>query len=113
MKFMRNYRRAADDDDCEDPMSGVANLFDTAVIFISALLLALIVAFDAKELFSADSDLTFVKKSPEGEMVIIEKKGRKMQAVRMTREEAAGKGIRLGTAYQLEDGSMIYVPEKE
>ena len=29
----------------------------------------------------------------------------------MTREEAAGRGTRLGTAYRLEDGSMIYVPE--
>jgi len=68
--------------------------------------------FDAKELFSRDSSMTIVKKNENGEMVIIEKKGRKIQAMRMTREEAAGKGVRLGTAYQLEDGSMIYVPEE-
>lgn len=113
MKFMRDFRRAAEDDECDDPMSGVANLFDTAVIFISALLLALVTAFSAQDLFSPDSHLTIVKKGSQGEMVVIEKKGRKMQAVRMTRDEAAGKGVRLGTAYRLEDGSMIYVPEGE
>lgn len=112
MKFMRDYRKAPERRDAGDPMSGAANLFDTAVIFIAALLLALITVFDAKELFAKNSSMTLVKKNENGEMVIIEKKGRRIQAVRMTREEAAGKGVRLGTAYQLEDGSMIYVPEE-
>jgi len=112
MKFMRDYQLFADDHDCDDPMSGVVNLFDTAVVFISALLLALITVFDAKDIFSKDSNLTIVKKNEQGEMVVIEKKGRKIQAVKMSREEAAGKGVRLGTAYRLEDGSMIYVPEE-
>ena len=111
MKFMRNYR-AADEEDGGDPMGSVANLFDTAVVFISALLLALIAVFDANDLFSHDSDMTIVKKGADGEMVLIEKKGKTIQAVRMTPEEAAGKGVRLGVAYQLEDGSMIYVPEQ-
>ena len=112
MRFMRNSRTFAEDMDCDDPMSGVVNLFDTAVIFIAALLLALITAFEVKDLFSKDSDMTLIKKSSSGEMVLIEKKGRKIQAVKMTKEEASGKGVRLGTAYRLEDGSMIYVPEE-
>ncbi|OQA87859.1 MAG: hypothetical protein BWY31_00513 [Lentisphaerae bacterium ADurb.Bin242] len=112
MRFMRNSRASAEDMDCDDPMSGVVNLFDTAVIFIAALMLALITAFEVKDLFSKDSNMTLVKRSSSGEMVLIEKKGRKIQAMKMTREEGAGKGIRLGTAYRLEDGSMIYVPEE-
>lgn len=112
MRFMRNSRAFAEDMDCDDPMSGVVNLFDTAVIFIAALLLALITAFEVRDLFSKDSDMTLIKKSSSGEMVLIEKKGRKIQAVKMTKEEASGKGVRLGTAYRLEDGSMIYVPEE-
>lgn len=112
MKFMRDFRRVAADHDCDDPMSGVANLFDTAVIFISALLLALVAAFDAQNLFSPESRFTIVKSSPQGEMTVIEKQGKKIRAVRMTREEAAGKGVRLGVTYQLEDGSMVYVPEE-
>ena len=112
MKFMRNSREFTAESDGGDPMTGVVNLFDTAVVFIAALLLALMTFFDAKEIFSRDSNLTIVKKSENGEMTIIEKKGRKIQAVKMTREEAAGKGTRLGTAYRLEEGSMIYVPEE-
>ena len=30
-----------------------------------------------------------------------------------SREKAEGRGVRLGVAYQLEDGTTIYVPEGE
>ncbi len=112
MKFMRDTHDWMQDPDSVDPMSGVANLFDTAMVFIAALLLALITVFDARDIFSKDSNLTIVKKNDHGEMTIIKKQGRRIQAVKMTREAAAGRGTRLGTAYRLEDGSMIYVPEE-
>ena len=112
MKYMRSSQQIIDNfESAHDPMSGVANLFDTAVVFIAVLLLALISVFDAKDLFDSDSKLTILKKNAAGEMTIIKKEGRRIKAVKMTREKAAGKGVRLGTAYQLEDGSMIYVPE--
>lgn len=110
MKFMRGsseWRRT----DLPDPMSGVVNLFDTAVVFIAALLLALMTVFDAREIFSKESSFTMVKKDDRGQMTLIRKQGRRIRAVKMTREEAAGEGVRLGTAYRLKDGSMIYVPE--
>ena len=112
MKFMRGVHDLRSAPEGADPMDGVAKLFDTAMVFIAALLLALITVFDAKELFSRESSFTMVRKNDQGEMTVIRKKGRRIQAVRMTREEAAGKGTRLGTAYRLEDGSMIYVPEE-
>ncbi|MBO4630327.1 MAG: DUF2149 domain-containing protein [Lentisphaeria bacterium] len=112
MRFMRDAHDWMQDPDSVDPMSGVANLFDTAMVFIAALLLALITVFDARDIFSKDSNLTIVKKNDHGEMTIIKKQGRRIQAVKMTREAAAGRGTRLGTAYRLEDGSMIYVPEE-
>ena len=97
MKFMRSSRALSPD---SDPLEGVANLFDTAVVFIAALLLALIAVFDASDLFSPKSDLTILKRNDRGEMTVIEKRGRKFRAVKMTREEAAGCGVRLGTAVQ-------------
>lgn len=112
MKFMRDSRDFSMDADSGDPMNGVVNLFDAAVVFIAALLLALLTFFDAGEIFSPDSRLTVVKKGAGGEITIIEKRGRKIQAVKMTPEEASGRGTRLGIAYRLEDGSMIYVPEE-
>ena len=111
MKFMRTSHDWRRDPDSPDPMSGVVNLFDAAVVFIAALLLALMTVFDAKEIFSKDSNMTIVKRNDRGEMTVIRKKGRRIQAVKMTREQAEGRGTRLGTAYRLEDGSMIYVPE--
>ena len=112
MKFMRSSEVWRRQPDSPDPMSAVVNLFDTAVVFIAALLLALMTAFDAKEIFSRDSNLTIVKQTDRGELTVIRKRGRRIRAVRMTRESAAGRGTRLGTAYRLEDGSVIYVPEE-
>ena len=111
MRFMRGSHDLRRDPDSPDPMSGVVNLFDAAVVFIAALLLALMTVFDAKEIFSKDSNMTIVKRNDRGEMTVIRKKGRRIKAVKMTREQAEGRGTRLGTAYRLEDGSMIYVPE--
>jgi len=111
MKFMRTSHDWRRDPDSPDPMSGVVNLFDAAVVFIAALLLVLMTVFDAKEIFSKDSNMTIVKRNDRGEMTVIRKKGRRIKAVKMTREQAEGRGTRLGTAYRLEDGSMIYVPE--
>ena len=112
MKFMRDlheWRRAPE---TGDPMSGVANLFDTAMVFIAALLLALMTVFDARDLFSPESRFTILKKNGQGEMTLIRKNGRRIQAVKISPSEAAGRGTRLGTAYRLEDGSMVYVPEE-
>ncbi len=111
MRFLRRHV-CLDDNEFSDPMSGVANLFDTAVVFISALLLALITLFDAKDLFKEDSRITVIRENGEQEMTILKKEGRRINAVRMSKEEAKGRGVRLGTAYRLEDGTMIYVPEQ-
>lgn len=94
-----------------DPMSGVANLFDLGLVFIVGLLMALFGAYHLEDLLSQTSELTLIKKSADGQIEIIEKKGRKITAVKMTREKAKGRGERLGTAYKLENGSMIYIPD--
>ena len=112
MRFMRKSKLLAEERGSGDPMEGVANLFDTAVVFIAALLLALLTFYDAKEIFSKDASFTMVRKNAKGEMTLISRKGRKIKAVKVTPEEAAGRGTRLGTAYKLEDGSVVYVPEE-
>lgn len=94
-----------------DPMTGVANLFDLGLVFIVGLLLALFGAYHLEDLLKEDSEITITKQSANGDMEIIVKKGKKIEAMKITREKAKGKGQRLGTAYRLEDGSMIYVPE--
>ncbi len=94
-----------------DPLSGVANLFETGLVFVVSLLLALFSTYGMQDVFNEKSTFTMMKKGANGQLEIITKKGRKIEAVKVTGDAASGKGARLGVAYQLEDGSMVYVPE--
>jgi hypothetical protein len=92
-------------------MTGVANLFDIGLVFIVGLLMTLFSAYRLQDLFDRESELTIMKQTAAGEMEIIVKKGKTIKATRVTRESARGRGSRLGVAYRLEDGSMVYVPD--
>jgi len=94
-----------------DPLSGVANLFDIGLVFIVGLVVTLFTAYHLQDLFSETSNMTILKQSEDGQLEVITKEGKRVSAMRMTREQARGKGERLGVAYRLEDGSMVYVPD--
>jgi hypothetical protein len=94
-----------------DPMSGVANLFDIGLVFIVGLIVTLFSAYHLQDLFSEKSEITLLKKSKDQEMEIITKKGKKIKAVKVSKQKADGRGERLGVAYKLENGSMVYVPD--
>jgi hypothetical protein len=96
-----------------DPMSGVANLFDIGLVFIVALIVTLFSVYRLDDLFNEKSEITIMKKSENGEMEIITKKGKKIKTIKISKDKAKGRGEKLGIAYRLEDGSMVYVPEKE
>ena len=95
----------------DDPMTGVANLFDIGLVFIVGLLLTLFSVYRLQDLFDKNAEMTIMKQQASGEMEIIVKKGTQIKASRITKESAQGKGNRLGVAYRLEDGSMVYVPD--
>ena len=107
MRFMRREEKNEDSFD-DDPMSAVGNLFDVALVFIVALLFALMAMF-GKELFDGQSR---VRVDSSGRIEILTKKGRKIESLKQSNETAEGKGVRLGTAYRLEDGTTVYVPEE-
>ncbi len=97
----------------EDPMNGVANLFDVALVFIVALLLSLMSAYQILDFFNPESEITIMKKTDE-QWRIITKKGRKIKVKKVTNRKVGGKeGLKLGTAYQLQNGQVIYIPEEE
>jgi len=52
-----------------------------------------------------------VKTNAQGEREIIVKKGTKITNYRLTGNTTIGNGERLGTAYRLANGQIIYVPE--
>ncbi len=94
-----------------EPLDGVANLFDVALVFIVALLLSLMSAWQILDFFNPDSEITVMKKT-ENAWKIITKKGREVKVKKITDTKIGGReGLRLGTAYKLKDGRVIYIPE--
>lgn len=101
-----------DDEPEEDPLSGIANLFDVSVVFIVGLMISLFSIYRMGDLVDAKSEVTMVKTNPQGEQEIIVKKGTQITAYKVTGRTTQGNGERLGTAYRLSNGQIIYVPEE-
>jgi len=109
---MRRKRRSTllqvDDD---DPLSVVVNLFDVAMVFAVSLMVAMVMHMNMSEIFGKE-DFTIVKNPGKD---IIQKKGREIETYKASGQTTDGngqKGKRLGTAYQLENGQIIYVPDE-
>jgi len=99
MRFLKRRRGIGYiDQPLEDPISGVANLFDASVVFIVSMMIA-------------TSEVTIIKKTADGKIEIMTKKGREIKARKVTDKKLSGEGTRLGTAYELKDGRIVYVPE--
>ncbi len=112
MNFLKRRQRFDKyDEPLEDPISGVANLFDASVAFIVSMMIALFMAYNLLDLVNPKSEVTITKKNADGEMEIITKTGKEIKVKKVTDKKLSGEGIRLGTAYQLKDGRVVYVPE--
>ena len=108
---MRSTRKRIVLDDEEDPLGGVANLFDAAMVFAVALLVALVVSYNVPELLDADASVTIVKNPGDPNMQVIIKDKEAIKVMNMTDQLAGGQGSKIGTAYRLETGEVIYLPE--
>ena len=108
---MRRKRFLNNDDD-NDPMSVVSNLFDVAMVFAVALMVALVTRFNMTEMFSKE-DFTMVKNPGKENMEIITKEGTEINRYTPSedQEQSGKKGKRVGVAYEMENGQVIYVPE--
>lgn len=101
-----------EDSDEQNPLTGVANLFDVAMVFSVALLVALVMSYQLPELFNSSENITLVKNPGQQDMkIIIKDEGRPIEILNMTDSIGGGAGEALGTAYKLADGRVIYVPE--
>ncbi|MDR1113176.1 MAG: DUF2149 domain-containing protein [Bacteroidales bacterium] len=106
-------RRRIRKEDNTDPMGLVSNLFDVAMVFAVALMVALVTKFNMTEVFSKE-DYTIVKNPGTDKMVIITKKGEQVTQYSASdrQEEATGqRSKRVGIAYELESGEIVYIPE--
>ncbi len=114
MRFVHRHRRSlhgpAPGQD-EDPLAGLANLFDVSVAFIVALLIALFALFSSGALLDKNSNVTLVKQTGKDDMEIITKRGTQIKVQKITDQTLSGQGTRLGTAYRLANGQVVYVPD--
>ena len=76
MRQRRRSRLSHDGED-DDPMSVVSNLFDVAMVFALALMVALVSRYNMTEMFSKDN-FTMVKNPGKENMEIITKDGQKI-----------------------------------
>jgi hypothetical protein len=112
MRYLKRRKRFEKyDEPLEDPIAGVANLFDVSVVFIVSMMIALFMAYNMLDLMDPTSELTITKKGADGRIEVITKKGKEIKVRKVTDKRLSGEGERLGTAYQLKDGKVIYVPE--
>ena len=96
-----------------DPLSVVVNLFDVAMVFAVALMVAMVMHMNMTEVFGQE-DFTIVKNPGKENMEIISKEGKKINTYKPSgqKEEDSGKrGRKVGIAYELDNGEIIYVPE--
>ena len=107
-------RRLLGKEEDSDPMSVVSNLFDVAMVFAVALMVALVSRYNMTEMFSQE-DFTMVKNPGKENMEIITKEGQKINKYTPSENQDAKngkKGKKVGIAYELDNGEIIYVPEE-
>ncbi len=110
LKKRRNFSKALHSH-FEDPISGLANLLDIYLVFIVSLILALISVYHLNDFFNEKTEITISKKSADGKIEIITKKGKEIKAFKVTDSIGKGEGEKLGTAYKLKNGKMVYIPD--
>lgn len=109
MRRMRKRRWEESQDD--DPGAGLLNLFDVWIAFAAALLLALVGARQiSAEQARQDSSKESAEENKE-HLESIQQQKVKMERYKVSDKKLRGEGERLGTAYRLQSGEVIYVPD--
>ena len=89
----------------------MANLFDLAMVFAVALMVAMVAHLQIAD-FLFEDDVTLVKNPGREDMEIIIKEDNEItRYVPAEGGSSDGRGRRVGTAYELDNGQIIYVPE--
>lgn len=113
MRNKQKSRRSIFDQNNDlDPMNMVGNLFDVAMVFSVALMVALVSYLDVADMLFSDS-FTMVKNPGQENMQIVTKEDGEIVRYQAGNNESStqSKGKKVGTAYQLENGEIIYIPD--
>ena len=110
-KYRREMGLLSANGEGDDPLAAVANLFDLGFVLAISFMVSLIMALNSLSLTDPDAKVTITTERKDGLQIMV-KQGNKTTVRRMTKNIGSGDGERLGVAYKLEDGSVIYVPEE-
>jgi hypothetical protein len=91
-----------------DPLDGLVNLFDLAIVLSVAFLLAALSSLKLTALLG-QKNVTVVRNPGAPNQTLIVKRGEKLHVVHLGNQHVAGHGVKVGSVYRLNDGRLIYV----
>lgn len=103
---MAKRARRWDRENDHDPLAGMVNLFDVWIVVVVGLILALLGAKSSLDAVSAATREESAESAPDA----IEASFHKLPRFRKSDAVLSGQGERLGTAYRLANGEVVYVP---
>jgi hypothetical protein len=99
------------DDRAGDPLDGLVNLFDLAIVLAVAFLLAALSSLKLQDLLTS-RNLTIVRDPGSPTQSVIVRQGDTVRVLNLSKEHVAGTGTPVGTVYRLQDGRLVYVQGK-
>jgi hypothetical protein len=112
LRYMRR-RRIGTADRNGDPLDGIVNLWDVAIVLAVGFLVAALAAAGVTGLLT-NKNMTIVTNPGTPQMQMIVKEGDRITKLDMASgQAAAGEGTLLGSFYKLADGTVVYVPAGE
>ena len=109
LRYMRR-RRVGTSDRNGDPLDGIVNLWDVAIVLAVGFLVAALSAAGVTGLLTS-KNMTIVTNPGTPQMQVIVKDGDKITKLDMqSGQQVAGAGTLMGSFYKLADGTVVYVP---
>jgi len=109
LRYMRR-RRIGTADRNGDPLDGIVNLFDVAIVLAVGFLVAALAAAGVSGLLT-NKNMTIVTNPGTPEMQVIVKEGDTITKLDMqSGTQVEGMGTLIGSFYRLADGTVVYVP---
>jgi len=109
LRYMKR-RKASRQDRNGDPLDGVINLFDVAIVLAVGFLLAALTGLGMTDVLTG-KDMTVVTNPGTDEMQVIVKEGDTIERFDVQAgEQVSGVGTLIGAFYRLSDGTTVYVP---
>jgi len=111
MKARTRFGRFMDAAAEDDPLSLMPNLFDLSIVLAIGFLLTALGALSLRGLVQSTDDWTLLRRGESGLTEVLSRRGKSIRIQKLSPRKAGGQGVRVGVAYELEGGEVVYVPD--